>query len=484
MFNHKLIAHITGTLLLIMTAAMLVPLAVSVATRDGAQYAIALSAVVMLLPALFLRNLWGRKASYTMGHRESFWVTSIIWLVVPLLGSVPFMLSGVLPRFADALFESISGFTTTGSSVIADLSEVPPSILVWRSMTQWIGGLGLILFIIAILKKLTAGSVQLYDAEFSGTMQRKLHPHIAKSVSLMWRIYLLLTVLQFVAMLVCGNGMLESLCLSLSTVSTGGFTTTAGGMAGYSQATLGVVTFFMFLSGVNIALVYHLITGKGRMLWRSEEFHIYVLIYLVAVLGSTAALTTAGNSWQSSLGYSLFHVASTASTCGFYLPNPVHWSVWVSAFTFALIVIGAMSGSTGGGIKIKRIMILTRYVHHYFLRMLHPNAVFTVKVDGETVKVDYINKVFAFVFLYIALIVVGGFLLTLGGLNIPNAVCMAAANISNLGPSPLLNNIGASVDYVALSLSGKCTLMVLMLAGRLEIFAILALLFPIYWKKS
>ena len=470
-------------LLLVMALAMALPVVVSLHYGDGAQYALGFSAFMLLAIGLLLRNIVGRNASYGLRERESFWITAVAWLVVPMAGALPYLFTGVLGTFTDAAFESVSGFTTTGSSVIANPAVIPQGMLMWRSITQWIGGLGLILFVVAFLKRLNQGSLQLYAAEFSGTQQRKLHPHIAKSVSRMWRIYTLITLILIALLVLAGNGVLDSFCLALSTVSTGGFMTTQFGMSGYSDLTLSILTVFMFLSGVNVALLYNLFTFRWRQLRLNHEFALYVGIFLFAALSCTVAFGMVGNPWLESVQYSFFHIASTVSTCGFYANPPDMWPFWVSVVTFLLILTGASAGSTGGGLKLRRLMTLSIYLRNYLTRMVHPNVVFTVKIDHKVVPGEYVNKIFGFVFLYICFIIGGAFVLTFSGSSIADAFCMAAANISNLGPSPLINSLGASLDYAALPDLAKWTLMVLMLAGRLEIFALLAIVSPAYWKR-
>ncbi len=483
-FNHRLLARITGTLLLVLATAMLLPIVVSLFYRDGAQYALLMSAVLMGGLGLLLRNMLGRRAEYVLRERESFWITAIVWLVIPLSGVLPYLLSGTCSTFTDAAFESVSGFTTTGSSVVPMPEEVPQGLLLWRAMTQWVGGLGLVLLVVATERRLQVGSLRLYDAEFSGTQQRKLHPRIASSVGRMWHIYTLITIVLIVLLRAAGNGGLDSVCLALSTVSTGGFMTMQHGMAGYSNATLAIMTVFMFLSGVNVAMLYNLFTFRWRQLRRTDEFGVYVVIFVVAVVACTLAFAFSGTPWGNSLCYSLFHVASTVSTCGFYTTPPAVWPMLPSAITFLLILCGAMAGSTGGGLKLRRLMTLALYLRNYFTRMLHPSAVFAIKIDRRVVPGDYVNKIFGFVFLYICFITGGAFLLTIGGSSISESFCLSAANISNLGPSPLINTLGASLDYAALPTLSKWTLMVLMLAGRLEIFALLAMFTPAYWRKK
>ena len=416
-FNWKLIAQVTGVLLLYLAAGLLLPLVLSIYERDGMQFAFAVSGMLILMAGLFLRNMVGGKAEYQLRQDESYWLTVAAWVVMPLFGALPYLFTGVTQSFTDALFESFSGFTTTGSSVIRHPEELPPSILAYRALTQWVGGLGLLLFVVALLRRLGLGAGSLYEAEFSGTQQRKL-----------------------------------------------------------------TVTVFMFFSGVNVAILYRLFTLRWRHLWRDGELRTYTLLFVCSVALCTTAFFLEGNGFSDSLHFSIFHIASTMSTCGYHMPVPTHWSFVVSVLTFVLIVIGASAGSTGGGIKLRRIIIMVKYIANYLTRMIHPNVVFHVKVNNEVVESDYINKVFAFVFLYIVFIIGGGFVLTMCGCSIPNAVCMAAANISNLGPSPLINTMGGSLDYAVLPHVAKWTLTLLMLAGRVELFALLAVVSPAYWR--
>ncbi len=477
-------ARLIGMMLIYMAMSMTLPLAVSLYTHDGAQFALAFSAVIVLMLGLFLRNFAGRRAEYELKENESYWITLTVWLAIPFCGTLPYLFTGGLASFTDAVFESFSGFTTTGSSVVTHPEELPEGLLVYRALTQWVGGLGLLLFVVAMLRKLTNGAGRLYEAEFSGTLQRKLHPRLSRSVSRMWAIYLLITLVMIVALLLCRTPLADALCLAFSTVSTGGFVTHSDGVSILSGGGLAVVTLFMFLSGINVAILYRFFTLRWRHIGQDEELHTYLIIFFLSAFVSALCFHTVGDDWFHAIHYSLFHIASTMSTCGFYIPKPDNWSFLVSVMTFVLIIMGASAGSTGGGIKLKRIIILMKYVSNYFTRMMHPNAVFRVKVNGEPIDSDYINKIFAFVFLYIAFIVGGAFVLTLCGCSIPDAICMAAANISNLGPSPLINNLGGSLDYALLPALAKWTLTLLMLAGRLELFALIAILSPAYWRRG
>ena len=476
-------SRLTGVLTLVMASALVVPVAVSIHYGDGAQYGLTGALLLMAAVGLLLRNILGRNATFDIKARESFWITSAVWLAVPFCGALPYLFTGTLDSFTDAAFESVSGFTTTGSSVVCNPDNIPRGILIWRSLTQWIGGLGLILFAVALLKRLNRGSLQLYSAEFSGTQQRKLHPHISKSVSRMWRIYTLITLLLVALLILAGNSILDSLCLAMSTVSTGGFMPHQFGLGGYSPLTLDILTVFMFLSGVNVALLYNLFTFHWRKVRHNSEFTVYVVLFFMAVVLCMMPLLLQGDNLIPTARHSLFHVASTVSTCGFYTDSSVCSGFVGPVVTFLLILSGAMAGSTGGGIKLRRLMTLFVYLRNYLTRMIHPNVVFSVKIDRKVVPTDYVNLIFGFLFLYLCFIIGGAFLLTFSGSSIAEAFCLAAANISNLGPSPLINGMGASIEYAMMPNLAKWTLMILMLAGRLEIFTLVAVVSPSYWKR-
>ena len=480
--NYRLVARLTGMLMLIMAASVVLPIAVSLHYGDGAQYGLAIAGVVMAAVGLLLRNIVGRNASYELHARESFWITSIVWLAVPLCGALPYLFTGVLDRFTDAAFESVSGFTTTGSSVILNPAAIPQGILLWRAITQWIGGLGLILFVIAILKRLNRGSMQLYAAEFSGTQQRKLHPHIAKSVSRMWRIYSFLTLLLVVLLVLAGNGILDSLCLALSTVSTGGFMTTQFGMSGYSNATLAILTLFMFLSGINVALLYNFFTFKWRQFKTNHEFYLYTLLFILAALSCFVAFSIANGGFSfSNLQFSLFHIASTVSTCGFYTTPPAVWPFWASVVTFMLILSGASAGSTGGGIKVSRLVVLLKICILEVKRVLHPRMVASIVMSGRPVAQNTIIGVTRYLFTYVLLMGILTALYSLTGTDMIEALSTIVVFLNNVGPAYTV--LGETSHFQYLGNFGYIVLYFTMIIGRIEIVSFVILLHPDFWKQ-
>lgn len=473
-----------GLLLFVELAAMVLPLVVSLVEGDGMVSAYAMSMAVMFAAGLLCFGLRGRGKVSVIHERESFFITSLLWIVLPLAGALPYLFGGMELSPLDAIFESFSGFTTTGSTIFSHPESLPPSLLVWRAATQWIGGMGLVLFVVAVYGGLRMGGATLYDAEFSGTAQRRLHPHIAQSVRRMLSVYLCATLLLMALLLLLGNRYIDAVCYAFSTVSTGGFMTSSAGLTPLSSSSLAVVTVFMFTSGINLALLYNLFTLRWRLLRDSSEFRTYALIFLVAALLTTTVFVAIGNGFVASVSYSFFHVASAISTCGYYIAPLPYWTFAVAVIVFPLLFVGAMSGSTGGGIKVKRVMIVMRYIRNYFTRMVHPHAVFGVKVDGMVISDDYNNKVFAFVFLYLAFVLGGAFMLTVAGVDLSAALAMAAANMANLGPAAFSGALGVSLSYEVMPVLAKITLMVLMVAGRIEIFALVALFSPSYWRRG
>lgn len=479
-FNTKLVAHLLGTVLLGIAGFMLLPIVVSFSCNDGAQRGFLFTLGVVSVLGVLLRNVLGRKPNYDFYEKESFWLTSIVWIVVPMVCALPYLLTGTFSSVVDAMFESFSGFTSTGSTVVTDFDNIPKSILVWRSMSQWIGGLGLMLLTIAVVRKLKKGMNHLYSAEFSGTVQQKIHPRMSTTVRRMWYVYIFFTILLLVFLLLVGNDFIEALCLSLSTISTGGFSPRAYSITSFGQSTQIAVTVFMFISGINISLLYHLLRFRPIKLWQNEEFRRYLTIILVASILLLLMLYANGADFFQAAKFSLFQVVSAISTTGYYTVMPSGWIMIVPLFMFMLMFFGACSGSSGGGIKIVRVLILFKYVRNQFTVMLHPRAVVPVKIDGQIIQTSYINKIFAFVFMYFVFIVLGAFVFMCCGLTLSDSLSVALANISNIGP--VIDTIGGSWSYATLPLVAKLTIIFEMLLGRLEIFAIIAIFSPSYWR--
>ncbi len=473
-------------LLFTVSAFMFLCLILAVVNGESAWLAFLLSSAITFSVALALYKLpmrrfrsslsfkqHPRKFSYLITDAQSYILTTLVWLVVPLFGSLPFWISGHAGSFVNALFESVSGFTTTGCSVLMPES-LPSSLLLWRSITQWLGGLGLIMLLVLLVPGLSGTAQLLYDAEFSGTMQKKLSPRLRQTVLKLYLSYFILTLITFVVFWIIDQKPLQSLCLSMSVVSTGGFMPYNDGLTSCGNVTLLLVTVFMLFGGMNVALLYN----AGRMHWHrlrhSDEWRWYMRIFVVGVVILFAFGISRNDSMYRAICGSVFAMASAVSTCGFYILDGSTPHLGASFLLLMLLFVGACSGSTGGGLKIKRLLIVVKYIRNYFIRMHHPQAVFGVKVDGQAISDEYINKVFAFLFLYFAFILLGVVTLLLCGHSLPEGIVLSASAIANAGPSAGVDILGYPYPFLSLSIPAKTVMMLLMVAGRIEIFALVA----------
>lgn len=481
--NIPLISRIIGIIFFSVGIFMLIPVFISFFNYEEEWIWLAVSSGICIVSGFLLRTFAGEKVKYTLHRREGFIIVGIIWILTPVVGALPFMLCNVLPNFTDAYFESLSGFTSTGATVINNVESIPKGLLVWRSLSQWIGGLGLTLFSIILIRKLREGANYLYVAEFSGMLKEKIHPRMAKSTSRLWLVYALLTLSLFILLLVIGNEPVNSLCLALSTVATGGFSPVNDNMSHFSETTQIIVTVYMFLSAMSLVLIYQIFTGKFKKAFRkNEQLKWYIGIILTF---STILFAILFINYHNPIGVSiknaLFITISTISTTGYYL-NDVHFSgLSVFLIIFILMFIGGFSGSTSGGIKIVRIITLLKFIRAHFRRMVHPKAILQFKVNGEGIRPGNINFIFGFCFLYILFFLGGTMVLCLCGQGLIDSMSMSASIIGNIGPA--IGNICSDCSYIELPLIAKWTMCVLMIVGRVEVFSFIALFLPKFWRS-
>lgn len=426
-------------------------------------------------------SLWGLRGRISIGRRGAFAIVSFGWLTASIFGSVPFVWSGILSPL-DALFEVVSGFTTTGASVIPRPEELPKSILLWRSMVQWLGGMGIILLGVAVLPLLGVGGVQLYRAEVPGPFLEKLRPKIADTARLLWQTYLLITVLQIGLLAAGGMSFFDSICHSFTTMATGGFSTKTESIAFYDHYHRLVIIFFMFLAATNFSLHYAVAKGSIAQYWMDREFRLYV-----AVMGSSTVLlfvyllADQGGQWLQRLEDAAFQVVSIMTTTGFATADFDKWPPFCRIVLLLLMFIGGCAGSTGGGIKCIRFIILYRYLQGELRRMLHPQAVVAVKIAKQAVSQGVVNHVLGMTLLYLGIFAVASGIMAGLGLDLVTSASSVAATLGNIGPG--LAQVGPSGHYGDLPALGKCVLIFCMLAGRLEIYTVFVLLFPDFWRK-
>jgi len=425
-----------------------------------------------------------RKANRHIGKREGYIIVTVAWLVISLFGTLPYLISNAIPNFTNAFFETISGFTTTGSSILVDIEAVPRGLLFWRSMTHWIGGMGIIVLSVAILPILGIGGMQLFVAEMPGTgiTPDKLHPRITQTAKRLWLIYVILTIIEIILLLLGGMNLFDSMCHSFATMATGGFSTQNTSIAGYSPYIQYVIVLFMIMAGTNFTLHYLGLHGKVREVWRNEEYRYYILFTFGFVV-----LITIFMIWFSDIAVekafrdSLFQVVSIVTTTGFVTSDYLLWpgNLWI--FIFLLMFIGGSAGSTAGGIKIARQILLLKNSALEFKRMIHPKAVIPVRFNGRAVPQDIIHMIMAFFLFYILIFFAGTFIMTLLGLDFETAIGATIASLGNIGPG--IGAVGPAENYSTLPGAAKWLASFLMLLGRLELFTVIILFSPSFWKK-
>ena len=486
--NFKMVAKVIGALVIIEATFMLLSAFVSFWYEETDFNDWLLSLLLTATVGLVLLAT-GKNADKRIGRRESYLIVATVWIVLSLLGMLPYMMSGAIPRFEDAFFETISGFTTTGATVLTDIEAQPHSILFWRSLTQWLGGMGIIALSLAILPMFGLGSMQLYSAEATGPTHEKLRPHIEDTAKILWGLYVILTLVEFVLLMMCGMNAFDACCHAFSTISTGGYSTKNDSVAAFhSPAVEYVIIIFMFLSGINYSLLYWAVRGKISHLLHDEEARFYigaiVLFSLLIAIGLMVQSITAGQGWQieSSLRRATFQVVSCMTTTGFITDNYLNWPLIVIIFFLAALPSGGSAGSTSGGIKWIRIVILLKNIHCEFRRLIHPNALIKIRLNQRLLPNSVVNKVFAFLMVYVFLTGAGILLISGLGVNLSEAIGASITSIGNIGPSFGALS-GASGNYAAFPPLAKVGMSLLMLIGRLELFTIIIVFTPTFWRK-
>ncbi len=479
--NIILTLKIMGALLLFLGAAMLLPIPFSLYFDDGAAGTFTISALIC---ATLGAALWkGIRSSTEFGTREGFAVVTFGWSFYAVFGSLPFLLSGAIPAPIDAIFETMSGFTTTGSTILTEIESLPESILLWRALTQWLGGMGIIVLSLAILPMLGVGGMQLFRAEAPGPTADRLKPRIQDTAKLLWGVYVLLTAAETVLLMLGGISFYDALCHSFATLATGGFSTKNASVASFDSAYIDwVITFFMFAAGVNFSLHYYALRGRIKDYFRNEEF----LFYLALTFGVTAIICvlnqgTVYSSFWDNLRYSAFQTSSILTTTGFGTADYEGWPVLAQYLLVFLMFIGGCAGSTGGGIKVARILLLFKHAHHQLFKLIHPRAIRLVKLGNTPVDRDVMQSILGFFALFMGVFVIASFLMASTGLDLLSASGAVIATLGNIGPG--LGSVGPVDNFAHVTDFGKSVLIVCMLMGRLELFTVLVLIFPTFWRK-
>jgi len=485
-FNHKLILRILGGLLLFEGIFLLTAIFVAVIYKEEVtSYFLITSGIAVFLGVLFY--VIGRNASPVIGKREGSVIVTSIWLIFSFIGLLPYWLSGSIPSFTDAFFETMSGFTTTGASILNNIEALPKSILYWRSLTHWIGGLGIIVISIALLPIFGFSTVQLFSAEATGPTKDKIHPKMSDTAKRLLAIYMVLTIAEILLLVIAGMDWFDAINHSFATMATGGFSTKQASIGYWSSPAIQyIIIIFMFLAGVNFSLFYFMIKGKWNKIKENEELRFFVItIFLFTSLIGISICDT--SHLQSFAGLetvfrdSLFTVVSIMTTTGFVTIDYMLYQPVVWILLLIVMLTGASAGSTAGGMKMIRVLLVVKYAYYEFKRIIHPNAVFPVKYNNLIVRDDVITRVLAFIMLYILLIIIGTVILAFSGMGFMESLSGMVTCISDVGPG--LGSIGPTANFSGIPAFSKWFLSFVMLVGRLEVFTVLIIFTPIFWKK-
>lgn len=477
-----LIAAALGALLAVLGICMATAIPWSLHFGDQAHEELLLiSTACVVLGGLATRAFWKAGAEY--GLKDGFIVVTFGWILAGLVGSLPYYVCGVAPSFVDAVFEAVSGFTTTGSSVIADVDTMPHSILFWRSLTHWLGGMGIIVLSIAILPILGVGGMTMFKAEIPSPTVDRLRPTVAATAKALWKIYLLLTALETFLLWLAGMSLFDSICHTFATLATGGFSTKNLSMGYYNSPLIDcIVIVFMLLAGLNFTLHYQAATGKPRAYWNSLECRTYLLIFLLcSVFVAWNVYGAVYESPSKAIVGSAFQVASIMTTTGFVTADWEKWPWACQWLLLCLMFMGGCAGSTGGGIKCARLIVLAKSVFRELRLLSHPRAVIALKVDRKVIQGPVVNSILAFIGLFVGAWSLSVLALIIMDIDVLTAIGAVTATLANVGPG--LNRVGASHTYGWMSEPVKWVLIFDMLLGRLELYTVLVLMMPSFWRR-
>lgn len=493
--NYKIIFHFFGLLFLFNGGFMLLSSLMSLIYSDGVTLELFLSGFVTLLLGVFamVRTRDHRKE---MNKKEGYIVVAFGWVVMALSGTLPYVFTESIPSFTDAFFETISGYTTTGASILNDIEAVPKGVLFWRSLTHWIGGMGIIVLAVAILPLLGIGGMQLFAAEAPGPSADKLHPRITDTAKRLWLIYFGYTAAETILLQVSGMTFFDAINHSMSTLSTGGFSTKNASVAYWNDNPIiqYIIILFMFMAGTNFVLSYFAFKGKVKKIIHDEEFKMYfkfIIIFTVVAaviiyFRADPSISTINHPmvWgegESSFRHALFQVLAIITTTGFVSADYTLWTPFLTVFFFGLMFLGGSAGSTSGGIKIVRHLITIKNGFLEFKRTLHPNAVLPVRYNRRSVSGDIVFNILGFFILYLLSFIVGSLGFSMMGIDFQSSIGLAASSLGNVGPA--LGDFGPVNNYSALPNVGKWWSSFLMLIGRLELFTVLILFTPFFWRN-
>ena len=460
---------------------MLIVLPVTYFNHGINVFSMPFSALITVLTGFILTFSMRRQKGQNLNHREGVITICLSWLTLSVFGGLPFLLSKSVPNFIDAFFEALSGFTTTGATILTQIEAVPKDILLWRSMTQWIGGLGIIVFAVVLIPYLSVGGMQLFMTEMNGINYDKLHPRPMHTAKRLWALYVFFTLLEAILLHFGDMDWFDAICHSLTTISSGGFSTRTSSIAGYSDYSQIVVMVFMTLSGCNFTLLLIALLRNPKTLFNNEEFRDFLFIILgVSTAVAAVLIFLVKMSVGSALRSSFFSVISTITTTGFFVNNYTSWPVGLWVVLLLLAFIGPCSGSTAGGIKIIRQLIFSKNAYLELKRVIHPNAIIPVKINKKALSRSVVFKTMTFVFVYFLIFIIGSIILLTMGVDFDTSIGASIATLSNFGTG--LGDVGPYGTYAFLPVGAKWVLVVLMLLGRVELFTLISIFSRNFWK--
>lgn len=484
MINYRPVLRFFGILLVLLGIFMLTALPVSWYFDGGDFQALLWSACTCMGLGAAAWWLVRDKSNDSISKREGYLIVAGGWLLMAVFGMLPYLYSGEIPNWYDAFFETSSGITTTGASVLNDIESVMPGILYWRSLTQWIGGMGIIVLTVALMPLLGIGGIELFVAESPGPTSDKVHPRIRETAKRLWLIYVGMTILLGILLWIGGMSPYDAVNHALTTMATGGFSTKNASMAHFDSPFIQyVVILFMMAAGTNFSMHYHLLKRHFRTVFRNEEFRTYLIIIAgVAIIIALSLILHYDYGFEQAFRDSLFQVVSIITTTGFVSADYSQWGPGVVMIIFLLLFVGGCAGSTAGGIKIIRHLVFIKNSWLEFKRILHPRAIVPLKVNGETVAPRIMTHIIIFLLLYLLLTLVGSLALSVMGIDFATAVGATATSLGNVGPA--IGNVGPVDNFAWMPPAAKVWLALLMIMGRLEIFTILVLFTPYFWKSN
>ncbi|ALM20680.1 potassium uptake protein TrkH [Nonlabens tegetincola] len=493
--NYKIIIYIMGLLLLFNGGFMFLSAAVSAIYKEPEGIDILMAGVVAIILGAISMYLT-RKHQRVLHKKEGYLIVSLGWLIMAFAGTMPYVFSGALDNYTDAFFETMSGFTTTGASIMNDIEIMPKGVLFWRSLTHWIGGMGIIVLAVAILPLLGIGGMQLFAAEAPGPSADKLHPRITDTAKRLWLIYVGFTGIETILLRIAGMNWFDAINHALSTLSTGGFSTKNASMAYWNDnpAVQWIIIVFMFIAGTNFVLSYFAFKGRFSRILKDTEFKWYagfvllftlisaVLIYYQADLtASTISHPLVAGRAEGSLRHAVFQVLAVMTTTGFVTADYTLWTPFLTIMFFGLFFLGGSAGSTSGGVKVVRHIILIRNGIMEFKRTLHPSAIIPVRYNGRAVPSNNVFSVLGFFILYMLSFIIGAVVLAALGLDFDTAIGGALSSLGNVGPA--FGDLSPVDNFAGLPDLGKWWCSFLMLIGRLELFTVLILFTPFFWRN-